>query len=535
MIGVATRDAELEYVREFFELFKTPWEPALPGRSYSAVISTVGIPPGFDGDTLIAFAAAELDVDRIAHAGVGAAKPTQLHEWTSRRFPIYQGAVSFLPGESSSVVPDMGPLAYRTAIGGHDCWRVGYGLFEEVSFLLTKGQPAANAMRPTLELHIEFVRELLRRSRVSFAEVPARPRGAELTCCLTHDIDFFGIRRHLFDRTLAGFLYRATVGAAVNLFRGRRSFREVVQNWAAVLSLPLVFLGVLRDPWAPLEAYEVADGPRPSTFFVVPFRGNPGVSPEGRIDTHRAVKYQASDVAGPLREAAARGRELGLHGIDAWRSPSSAARELGEVVPLAGCSAVGVRMHWLYADANSPMQLESAGLAYDSSCGYNEAVGYRAGTAQVFRAPGTRDFLELPLSIMDTALFYPGRLDLSQEEGLERCRNLIEDVARFGGVLVVNWHDRSLAPERLWGTAYKALLGELAKRRPWYATARDAVAWYRWRRSIRFTAAPDGSITVSTPLLPSGSPGASVVVHGRDVESHRDIALGGDEEVRLAL
>ena len=39
-------------------------------------------------------------------------------------------------------------------------------------------------------------------------------------------------------------------------------------------------------------------------------------------------------------------------------------------------------MHWLYFDQNSPKTLENAGANYDSTVGYNETVGYRAGTAQ---------------------------------------------------------------------------------------------------------------------------------------------------------
>jgi hypothetical protein len=64
---------------------------------------------------------------------------------------------------------------------------------------------------------------------------------------------------------------------------------------------------------------------------------------------------------------------------------------------------------------------------------------------------------------------------------------------RFGGVLTVNWHDRSLAPERLWGDAYLTLLRELRARTPWFATASQTVAWFRKRRATTFVSvAEDG-------------------------------------------
>ena len=52
---------------------------------------------------------------------------------------------------------------------------------------------------------------------------------------------------------------------------------------------------------------------------------------------------------------------------------------------MTGEPEVGVRMHWLYFNEESPVLLERAGFSYDSTVGYNETVGYRAGTTQVFR------------------------------------------------------------------------------------------------------------------------------------------------------
>src|SRR4029434_7086801 len=42
MIGVAAKEEEHDVVREFFELFKTPWEFCRRGACYEVVISTDG-------------------------------------------------------------------------------------------------------------------------------------------------------------------------------------------------------------------------------------------------------------------------------------------------------------------------------------------------------------------------------------------------------------------------------------------------------------------------------------------------------------
>src|SRR5690606_12279386 len=120
-------------------------------------------------------------------------------------------------------------------------------VFREVSTLLSTGQPVDSAEIPTLELHIALMRQCLEAEGVTFVEIPPRPYGAAFICCLTHDVDFFGIRRHTFDRTLAGFVLRGIVGAALDVLRRRRPLSELARNVSAVLSLPLVFSGMARD------------------------------------------------------------------------------------------------------------------------------------------------------------------------------------------------------------------------------------------------------------------------------------------------
>src|SRR5262249_14137517 len=151
---------------------------------------------------------------------------------------------------------------------------------------------------------------------------------------LTHDVDFYGIRRHLGDRTLAGFVARASIGTLADFCRGRRSFGEAVRNWKALLSLPLVFAGLMPDSWRPLEQYARADEERKSTFFLVPFRGRAGISPNGTVNPVRAVPYQVSDVREDALAATRRGAEIAVHGIDAWRDIDAGREERNEFTSL---------------------------------------------------------------------------------------------------------------------------------------------------------------------------------------------------------
>ena len=94
--------------------------------------------------------------------------------------------------------------------------------------------------------------------------------------------------------------------------------------------------------------------------------------------------------------------------------------------------------------------------------------------------------LELPLTIQDTAMFYPSRMNLGEDEAFALCKEIMDKVSVFGGALVINWHDRSLAPERLWGDSYERLLNELKAGKVWFATCSEAAEWYGKRRRAGF-------------------------------------------------
>jgi hypothetical protein len=199
-----------------------------------------------------------------------------------------------------------------------------------------------------------------------------------------------------------------------------------------------------------------------------------------------------------------------------------------------------VRMHWLYFDADSPRRLEAAGFDYDSTCGYNDAVGYRAGTSQVFRWPTSDTLLELPLSIMDSALFFAARMGLTQAQALQLCKPIVANAKRFGGTLVINWHDRSLAPERLWGGFYRQLLDEAVRgSRVWFASAGDAVDWFRWRRSIQFTwDSTSRNVTVAATAPRAAIPAGTIQVHRPSLTSNatvEQLCFDGREPLRLTL
>lgn len=490
MIGVQANASDRELVEEFFQLFKTSWEFLRPGVEYPVVLLLAGEPPRAATRLLVVYSGEKSPAEpaATAHARDEAGTPFSLFGHT---LPVYGPHVIFPAEPATALTRDSGHAATQLRQNGPVREvRVGYDLVEEIRFLLRNGQPVPQAAHPALELHIALLRQLILDAGLPVVEIPPTPAGYELTVCLTHDIDHPVAKNHGFDHTTLGLLYRATIGSVVDVVTGHRPARDLGRNFAAAVQFPLAQFGLAPDPWKNFSRYTEVESGLGATYFVIPHRGRPGRRRNGSAPAKRAACYSLQEVKPELDRAASAGCEIGLHGIDAWMDAESATNERKQIESVGLAEPTGLRMHWLYFDADSPAALDKSGFAYDSTFGYNQTVGYRAGTTQVFRPPGTKRLLELPLHIMDTALFYPSYLHLRPREAHQRVDAMIDQAGRFGGVLTFNWHDRSIAPERLWEKFYAETLHKLRARRTWFPTAAKAVGWFRQRRDASLAVTP---------------------------------------------
>jgi hypothetical protein len=489
MLGVISKPDQVAVVEEFFELFKTPWEFYVPGRRYDAVISTADDVAHVDARLLVAYGADSKTVDERNGVTVHLKHRGGLLEYGSSTLPIYSELALFEEnGTSKCCLGATGGIAglRMTSASGSAVVRVGYDLFEEVRSLLSTGQGIEHAHTPALDMHIDLIRRWILSAGIPFIEVAPTPPGHSFIVCLTHDIDFVGIRNHKLDHTMWGFLYRATIGGLRGLLTGRIALGRVLKMWRAAASLPLVHLGWVEDFWDPFTWYLNVEKGLPATYYLIPFKGRVGEHVPGDHAGRRAAPYEVQDIRDRINMLCEAGCELGVHGIDAWHSAEKGRTELGKLSELSSAPVKGIRMHWLLHNENTAALLDEAGYGYDSTSGYNETIGYRNGTAQVFRPLGSKNLLELPMHIQDGALFFENRLNLSEAEAEKRCKNLIENVGKFGGVLTLLWHDRSHGPERFWGDFYISLVEMLKSSDAWFATAAQATGWFQKRREVRF-------------------------------------------------
>ena len=164
----------------------------------------------------------------------------------------------------------------------------------------------------------------------------------------------------------------------------------------------------------------------------------------------RAASYDARDLKDILRGLEQQGKEVGVHGLDAWRDATAGAEEKQIISEITGTGSSGtgvspvrskkesiksatpdaaesgVRMHWLYFGDQSYAELEKAGFHLRFQSEYNGTVGYRAGTAQVFR-PLRRDLARVAHARHGHCAAFPSHLNLSPGRRRRKVAPLIEN------------------------------------------------------------------------------------------------------------
>lgn len=175
-----------------------------------------------------------------------------------------------------------------------------------------------------------------------------------------------------------------------------------------------------------------------------------------------------------LRRIRERGHEVGLHA--SYASHASVSLLQNEFAALrTACGAIGleqgawgVRHHYLRFDAPLTWRCQAAAkLDYDSTLGYADAVGFRAGTCREFhvfdllsRRP--LNLRERPLLAMDATL--SEYLGLRPPETIDRIRAIVSQCRRHRGDAVLLFHNNRLTGDRQRG-AYREMVNEMASPR----------------------------------------------------------------------
>jgi hypothetical protein len=290
------------------------------------------------------------------------------------------------------------------------------------------------------------------------------------TVALTHDVDIPW--RWSRPQALRGAAARARAAA-----RERRA-RDVVAEATGLAAAPIRRLTRTDPNWSyeRIATIERAHGGR-STYFVMAGHGHAADGP----DPAAYDRLRPAIVA----QIAAQCDEVGLHpSYLASERPDLLAAERERLEALTGDRVPGVRFHYLRHDTHATLpELDGLGFAYDSSQGYGDAIGLRAGFSfpyRPFHLADRRplDLIELPMAVMDATLAEPRYLGLEPRAGLERTLRLLERVADIGGTVSILWHTDRFSREyaRGWDRVYADVLEWVADRGGRLVTAADAVA-----------------------------------------------------------
>jgi hypothetical protein len=140
--------------------------------------------------------------------------------------------------------------------------------------------------------------------------------------------------------------------------------------------------------------------------------------------------------------------ENGVHpGYSTFHCPDELQVELQILRSVLGEQQLGGRQHYLRWSPETWIDWENCGLAYDSSVGYADRVGFRAGTCVPYRPwllSENREarLLEIPLLVMDTCLLDSMRV--RGDEPLNVVSRLINKCRVVGGVFTFLCHNTTL-------------------------------------------------------------------------------------------
>jgi hypothetical protein len=186
---------------------------------------------------------------------------------------------------------------------------------------------------------------------------------------------------------------------------------------------------------------------RPSVFNLIAGHTGPG-------DTDGVYTLDQPRIRHLLRRFRDRGHELGLQpSFGTFRDPRALGEELATLLRVTEAEGIrqpawGGRQHYLRWDAGTTWRIyEQAGLAYDSTVGYSDQVGFRCSTCHPFRAYDLRErrplrLVERPLVAMDTSLFEHMRLPLAAAR--DTLKPLVDQCRAYGGEFGLLWHNSRL-------------------------------------------------------------------------------------------
>ncbi len=291
--------------------------------------------------------------------------------------------------------------------------------------------------RPLVDEYGKFLRELLRSVGVNIA-VPKQ----KMSVTLTHDVDI-------------PFIYRNFLSILGGIKRG--DFKTLFKS---------LFSSLKKNPFYTFPWLVDTDNKLPNARKIY-FLRNP-LFPE--YFDRPYIKIENSDMRKLLRFLKNEGVELGLHASYA----SAEHLELVEeekvsIERMIGRHISANRNHYLRLISNKQLDtLAEAGVKEDFTIGFADMPGFRMGTCRPVRYinPETLNVGDLilhPLTMMDGT--FSQYLGLNYDEAYNMACALVEQVEKYGGELVLLWHNSEVRGENYHKKLYKNLISYIENKK----------------------------------------------------------------------
>jgi len=272
------------------------------------------------------------------------------------------------------------------------------------------------------------------------------PGNKRFAVCLTHDVDRVRKTYQYFTKISKG-----------NLRQMRRLFEFGNPYWGfpKIMSIE--------------DKFEV----RSTFFFLQESKKINLLRPKEWALSIGKYKFSDKEVSKIIQVLNRNGWEIGLHGsYESYKHEDLLREEKKEIEQVLGAEVIGIRQHYLQLEIPKTWRIQQkVGFLYDASFGYRDRIGFRDERILPFY-PFDNSFLEIPLALMDGALFS----NYSSEDVIwSKCLNLIKTAESQKGLLTVLWHQRVFNEDEFpgWGTVYTKILKECMERGAYFGTCKD--------------------------------------------------------------
>ena len=273
--------------------------------------------------------------------------------------------------------------------------------------------------RPIVNEYAELLKDCIEK-----LDLPVKYNNRLFSITTSHDIDFFNYYWRKYEPFNTGF----------DFLKGNTSLKRVVE------SISVKFFNG-RDPYHTFQfLLENNQKFKTKTIFYFMVKSQHSLDGENYISDPEFLKFLDILMSNEI--------EIGLH--LSYNSPVDSPLiqiEKNKLEEISGKTIKYCRYHYLrWLNIDQGRELSRAGLTEDSTLGFADYSGFRIGISTPVKLfnPQHFDYLgitEHPLHLMDGSMLLNPYMELSINNALIHSKNIINQVKKYNGELVLLWHN----------------------------------------------------------------------------------------------